>query len=660
MHSGHDSIGVYLSGATAAGASQKSDAASLGGYRAAERVVCLRWHRYNAITGLRVDYVSPACGAGLGRLRVSSANTARFAAPGDAFGVATRVPVRGFAALRSHNAGDATASQRYCIVSRPSIGDLGGNETLQLMHVVNNAISAGNFSEAESASGAYHYRCVYFRNDSDANVANLKVWLASSDNLAIALEPPTAEYVDAIADESTAPVGPSFTSPTDYATGLAVPTLSPGDVHALWIRTAVEAENTTPEPARDVVIHYANAATSPTAAGVLSGVTRVAVGGIEGYRVWAGEDAEPDYAEPADLELPTLPEDIELTPGHVYYLRAVYRNAYGLQSPPQRIADLRVNAEGGIDDGPPMGPSAVSLATAEGGAILIRAQYLPNLETVARATKWRIYIDDDAAVDVDMSITVGSTVVSLLYTTATTYQDGQAVRVLVRTLRAADGIESENTDWQTVTINNLAPGRPIGSASIGSQFAVAPTPEYHEPSVYWIDEAKGIKLESNAYGFVSFYVGAVLVWRVLLQTPVASTTGPAGDGVVERCFYVPSDWTITDRETVSGDGATDAFDVVAWDPDDRVVALCAAGEYRMLINATSKTITVSGLSDRGPDAAFRPPNLAYNRADGAHLGVWDAALEEMRVAMSTSALDATIRIAAGVDQRYSQAELEAI
>jgi len=80
----------------------------------------------------------------------------------------------------------------------------------------------------------------------------------------------------------------------------------------------------------------------------------------------------------------------------------------------------------------------------------------------------------------------------------------------------------------------------------------------------------------------------------------------------------------------------------------------------MLINATSKTITVSGLSDRGRDAAFRPPNLAYNRADGAHLGVWDAALEEMRVAMSTSALDATIRIAAGVDQRYSQAELEAI
>ena len=150
------------------------------------------------------------------RLRYS-ANTARFAAPGDAFGVATRVPVRGFAALRSHNAGDATASQRYCIVSRPSIGDLGGNETLQLMHVVNNAISAGNFSEAESASGAYHYRCVYFRNDSDDDVANLKVWLASSDNLAIALESPTAEYVDAVVDETTAPVGPSFTSPTDYA-----------------------------------------------------------------------------------------------------------------------------------------------------------------------------------------------------------------------------------------------------------------------------------------------------------------------------------------------------------------------------------------------------------------------------------------------------------
>lgn len=660
MHSGHDSIGVYLSGATAAGASQKSDAASLGGYRAAERVVCLRWHRYNAITGLRVDYVSPACGAGLGRLRISSANTARFAAPGDAFGVATRVPVRGFAALRSHNAGDATASQRYCIVSRPSIGDLGGTETLQLMHVVNNAISAGNFSEAESASGAYHYRCVYFRNDSDANVANLKIWLPVADNLAIALESPTDEYVDAIVDESTAPVAPSFSSPTNYAAGLAVPTLTPGNVHALWIRTAIGASNTTPEASRDVVVQYADDATAPTVAGVLSGVTRVAVGGIEGYRVWAGEDTEPDYDVAADLELPTLPDDIALTPEHTYYLRATYRNAYGLESAPQRIDELRVNAGGTLDDGPPRGPSAVSLATGEGGAITIRAQYLPNLETVARATKWRIYIDDDAAVDVDMSVTVGSTVVSLLYTTATTYQDGQTVSVLVRTLRAADGIESENTDWQTVTVNNLAPGRPIGAASIGSSVAVTQTPVSHTPATYWIDQAKGVKLESDAYGFVSFYVDTALVWRVLLQTPVASTTGPAGDGVIERCFYVPSDWTITDRETVSGDGATDAFDVVTWDPDDRVVALCAAGEYRMLINATSKTITVSGLSDRGPDAAFRPPNLAYNRADGAHLGVWDAALEEMRVAMSTSTLDATIRIAAGIDQRYSQAELEAI
>lgn len=660
MRSGSDSIGVYLSGATVAGASQKSDAASLGGYRAAERVVCLRWHRYNAITGLRVDYVSGACGAGLGRLRISSANTARFAAPGDAFGVATRVPVRGSALLRSHRIGDATASQRYCIVSRPSIGDLGGAETLQLMNVANNAIAAGNFTEAESASGAYHYRCVYLRNDSDANVANLKVWLPVADNLAIALESPTAEYVAPVADESTPPVGPSFSSPTGYAAGLAVPTLTPGSVHALWIRTAVGMSNTTPEASRDVVVQYANAATSPTVAGVLRGVTRAAVGGIEGYRVWAGQDAEPDYDAAADLELPTLPADIALTPEHTYYLRATYRNAYGLESAPQRIGELRVNAGGTLDDGPPRGPSAVSLVTGAGGAITIRAQYLPNLESVARATKWRIYIDDDPAVDVDMSVTVGSTVVSLLYTTAATYQDGQTVRVLVRTLRASDGIESENTDWQTVTINNLAPGRPIGTASIGSSVAVTQTPVYHTPATYWIDEAKGIRLESNAYGFVSFYIGTALVWRVLLQTPTASTEGPDGEGIVQSCFYLPDDWTVTDRETLSGDGATDAFDVVAWDPDDRVVALCAAGEYRMLINATSKTITVSGLSDRGPDAAFRPPNLAYNRADGAHLGVWDAALEEMRVAMSTSALDATIRIAAGVDQRYTQAELEAI
>lgn len=660
MHEGHDSIGVYLSGAAAAGASQKSDAASLGGYRAAERVMCLRWHRYNAITGLRVDYVSPACGVGLARIRVSSADAARFAAPGDSFGAAVRIPLRGAALLTSHKIGDASAAQRYCIVSRPTPGDLGGSETLQLVDVANNAGAGSNFSEAESAAGAYHYRCVYLRNDSEVSVPSLKIWLPVADNLAIALQTPSGEYVAPVANETTAPTGPSFASPTSYAAGLAVPSLAPGGVHALWIRTGVAVGNTTPEPARLVRIVYANAASSPSVAGELRGVTRVAVGNIEGYRIWAGVDAEPDYGAPADLELPTLPADIILTPGHVYYLRAVLRNSYGLESAPQRIGELRVNALGTLDEAPPRGPSAVSLATGASGAVTILAQYLPNLETVARATKWRIYVNEDAPVDEDMSVTVGSVVVSLTYTTATTYQDGESVRVLVRTVRGSDGAESENEDWQTVTINALAPGRPTGVASIGSHLAATQTPVYHTPATYWIDEAKGVKLVSNAYGLVSFYIDTALVWRVLLQSTTAATAGPAAEGVIQNCFYLPDDWTITDRTAVSGSGATSAFAIVSWDPSSRVVALCAAGEYRMLIDATTKTITVSGLSDRGQDAAFTPPGLAYNRTDGAHLGVWDAALEEMRVAMSSSASDTTIRIAAGIDQRYTQAELEAL
>lgn len=655
MRSGHDSIGVYLSGASAAGATQRADAASLGGYRAADRVSCLRWHRYDAITGLRVDYVSAACGPGLARLRAASADTARFAAPGEGYGVAVRVPVRGAAMLPS-----LASPGAYCVVSRPSVGDLGGNETIQLMPVANNAIAGGNFSEAESADGAYHHRCVYLRNDSDASVANLRVWAASADNLAIALQTPTADYVDAVANETIPPTGPSFASPTNYAGGLAVPPLAPGASHALWIRTAVSVGNTTPEPMREVVILYANAAASPMVSGVLRGVTRVAVGGIEGYRIWAGQDAEPDYSEEADLELPTLPADIVLTPGHVYFLRAVYRNAYGLESAPQRIADLRVNVEGGVDEGPPMGPSAVSLATGPDGAILIQAQYLPNMETVARATHWRIYIDEDAPIDLDMSTPIGTTVVTLEYTTSTTYVDGQTVRVLVRTVRASDGAESTNTDWQEVTINSLAPGRPIGNASIGAALAFAPVPATHEPVTYWIDETKGVKLESDARGLVSFYVGAALVWRVALRSPIMSTAGPGDEGVIANQFYVPSDWTLTDREDISGEGATAAFEVVSWDPDARVVALCAAGVYRVLVDATNKEIQVGGVSDREPDARFRPPSLVYARADGASLGVWDAALEEMRVAMGVSAADDVLRIAAGLDMRHTQTELEAM
>lgn len=676
MYKAHDSIGFYLSGATVAGASQKVDLSSLGGCRGAERVQCLRWHRYNPVTGLRVEYVSGACGPGLARLQVVSADTVRFAAPGDSFGDTVRLGVGRTAKVVSYKVDDATCAQRYCVVFRPAIGDLGGFETLQLMDVANNAVGGSNFSTAESTAGAYHYRCLFIRNDSDVGssdaprtITNLKVWLDSAANLAIALEEPTGDEVDDVSDETTAPVGPSFTSPTSYAAGLAVPSLTAGSTWALWIRNAIPASNTTPEPARSVLIHYADSATTPTVAGTLRGVARVAVAGITGYRIWAGQDAEPDYGTPPDLDLPTLPDDIVLTPEHTYYLRCTYRNEYGLESAPQSIAALHVAADGSLGEDSPRGPDAVSLASGPDGAIVVRAQYLPNYETVTVADEWRIYVSDDGdapdpdidtPIEVSMTTSVELVPVSLSHTTVATYQDGLTVNVLVRTYRSDDGAESTNTTYQSVTINALAPGRPQGTASIGTRLGITPTVVTPTEQTYYIDQAKDIRLVANADGSVSFYVDTELVWRVFYSRRT-DIGGYVGSTIPDkRRFFIPDDWAIDDTTDITTSGSEDTFEVVTWDPSDRVVAMTANGTHRMLIDATNKTITVGSISDQRALSTTVPADLAHGRTDGAYLTTWDAAAEELRVISQTSTTDEYWRIGVGINDRYTQAEIEAM
>lgn len=639
-------------------------------------MLCLRWHRYNPITGLRIEYVSGACGPGLARLQVVSADTVRFAAPGDSYGDAVRIGVGRTAKAVSYRPDDVTCAQRYCVVFRPSIGDLGGAETLQLMDVANNAIGGSNFSTAESAAGAYHYRCLFIRNDSDVGasdaprtITNLKVWLDSAANLAIALEEPTDDEVDAIVDETTAPVGPSFTSPTSYAAGLAVPSLTAGSTWALWVRNGIPASNTTPEPARQVLIHYADSATTPTVAGTLRGVTRVAVANITGYRIWAGQDAEPDYGTPPTLDLPTLPDDIVLTPDHVYYLRCTYRNEYGLESAPQSIATLRVAADGSLDEDPPRGPDAVSLANGPNGAIIVRAQYLPNYETVSAADYWRIYVSDDGdapdpdvdtPIDVAMTTSVELVPVTLNHTTVATYQDGLVVNVLVRTLRSDDGAESTNTAYETLTMNTLAPARPYGTASIGTRLGVTNVVVTPTEQTYYIDEAKDIKLVGNADGSVSFYVDTELVWRVFYSRRT-DIGGYVGSTIPDkRRFFIPDDWTLTDQTDVTGSGSEYAFEVVTWDPSDRVVAMTAGGTHRVLIDATNKTLTVTGVTDRAALSTAVPSTLAHGRTDGAYLTAWDAAAEDLRVISQTSTDDEYWRIGVGINDRYSQAEIEAM
>lgn len=100
----------------------------------------------------------------------------------------------------------------------------------------------------ESAAGDIEYRCIYIHNaHATLSLQNAFVWIStntpSTDTVvAIALAGEgingTAETV---ANENTAPVGESFSSPANKAAGLSLGTIPAGQHYAIWIRRTVTA-----------------------------------------------------------------------------------------------------------------------------------------------------------------------------------------------------------------------------------------------------------------------------------------------------------------------------------------------------------------------------------------------------------------------------------
>lgn len=112
--------------------------------------------------------------------------------------------------------------------------------------VLNNLFD--DVSGDESAAGDIEYRCIYVRNNNGSlTLSAAKLWIQtvspSSDSVfAIALggegNGGTAETV---ADESTAPSGESFSSPTDKASGLDLGALAAGEFYPVWICRTITA-----------------------------------------------------------------------------------------------------------------------------------------------------------------------------------------------------------------------------------------------------------------------------------------------------------------------------------------------------------------------------------------------------------------------------------
>lgn len=112
--------------------------------------------------------------------------------------------------------------------------------------VLNNLFD--NISGDENAAATVDYRCVFIHNAHatltwQAIVAYLLSEVAGGANIAIGVDPTAASAIGAagvqaltIANETTAPAGVVFTSPTTLGAGIVIGDIAPGQCRAIWVR----------------------------------------------------------------------------------------------------------------------------------------------------------------------------------------------------------------------------------------------------------------------------------------------------------------------------------------------------------------------------------------------------------------------------------------
>ena len=105
-----------------------------------------------------------------------------------------------------------------------------------------------NVSGDEASAGDTEYRGIFIKNTHGSlTLTGAKVWISSNttssdDTVEIALaDEGIANSIETIANESTAPSGPSFSAPSSFGAGLSLGDLDAGDAHGLWIKRIVSS-----------------------------------------------------------------------------------------------------------------------------------------------------------------------------------------------------------------------------------------------------------------------------------------------------------------------------------------------------------------------------------------------------------------------------------
>lgn len=118
-------------------------------------------------------------------------------------------------------------------------------------------VTFDNISGSDNAAGTVDYRCIFvLNNHATLTATSLSVYVPSEvaggagiaialDNVATSAKGSSSAQAAQIASETTTPAGTgAFSTPTNDAAGLTIPSLAAGQVKAIWVRRT--AGNTAP------------------------------------------------------------------------------------------------------------------------------------------------------------------------------------------------------------------------------------------------------------------------------------------------------------------------------------------------------------------------------------------------------------------------------
>lgn len=145
-----------------------------------------------------------------------------------------------------------SGSAGYSTVSTPD-ASLGKYMATSLIVDLLNPNLFDPVSKEEATDGKIEYRCLFVHNThTTETMMNTKVWIGSQisggadisigvDPAGITDEDSSSAQAAEIADEGTAPVGVTFSSPYSYNAGLDIGEVGPGQCFAVWVRRKVPA-----------------------------------------------------------------------------------------------------------------------------------------------------------------------------------------------------------------------------------------------------------------------------------------------------------------------------------------------------------------------------------------------------------------------------------